>query len=519
VQRLALALVITAAVLAAGITKIADLDFWWHLKTGQWIVANHSIPRTDFFSYTAFGREYVDHEWLFQVVQYGTYAALGPGGIALLKCLIVALTLIIVAFYAMQRGVDPLLAGGLALLSIAGGVTRFIERPEIFSTLFAVLTFICCDSYVRARDWRWLLPLPLIYIVWSNVHAALIVGLLIQLFFIRSMPQVIAFIASIAASCLNPFGYRVFIVPFELTRIIDSGVLNNEEWRHPTLLKVPFYFLALAITALLLARSRKLAHIGVAIFLAYISLKYIRSVGMFCVFVPLLVADQAAMLSRVWRNALAAVGTVALLIILTIYFPFQRGFGEASYFPDGIARFTKQRDLRGHMLNSYGFGGYLIWTLCPERRIFIDGRNEVYLPLLLRLKAARADSRAWNALLRDYTIEYALLEYVDDLERVTTIDASGKAKTGFAPVTTTRFPRNRWALLYWDDDGMVFVKRDGVNSTAGEYDAIFPEGRGYQHVLVESGAVDRARVIAQLQRKIVEDPKCKRAKILLAQNR
>lgn len=516
-QRLALALVISAAVLAAGVTKIADLDFWWHLKTGELIVSNHAVPRTDVYSYTAFGREYVDHEWLFQVIEYGTYAAFGPAGIALLKCLLVAATLIIVALYAVQRGVDPLLACGLAFLSIAGGITRFIERPELFSTLFAVLTFIGSDSYTRSRDWRWLLPLPFICALWSNLHAAVIVGLVIQLFFMRSLPQVFAFLASIAASCLNPFGYRVFTVPFELTRIIDSGVLDNEEWRHPTLAKAPFYFLALAITAVLLVRSRRLAHIGVAIFLAYVSLKYIRSVGMFSIFVPLLVADEAAVLSRMWRNVLAAVGVVSLTIVLTVYFPFQRGFGEASYFPDGIARFTKLRDLRGHMLNSYGFGGYLIWTLYPERRVFIDGRNEVYLPLLQRLKSARADSRAWIALLRDYNIDYALLEYVDDLDRVTTIDTAGRATISFAPMTVTRFPRSRWALIDWDDDGMVFVRRGGSNATAGEYDAVYPEGRGYQRQLVQSGAVDRARAIAQLQRKIAEDPRCRRAKILLAQ--
>ncbi|HEV8659976.1 MAG TPA: hypothetical protein VGS96_15325 [Thermoanaerobaculia bacterium] len=516
-QRLALALVITAAVLATGLTKIADLDFWWHLRTGQLIVSNHAVPRTDVYSYTAFGREYIDHEWLFQVIQYATYATFGPAGIALLKCLIIAATLIIVAVYAMSRGVAPILAGGMAFLSIAGGITRFIERPELFSTLFAVLTFICCDSYSRSRDWRWLVPLPLICALWSNLHAAVIVGLLIQLFFIRSMPQVIAFGASIAAGCLNPFGYRVFTVPFELTRIIESGVLNNEEWRHPTLVKAPFYFLALAVTAVLLARSRKLANIAVAIFLAYISLKYIRSVGMFSVFVPLLIAEDAAPLSKIWRYALAAVGAISLAVILILYFPFQRGFGEASYFPDGIARFTKQRDLRGHMLNSYGFGGYLIWTLYPERRVFIDGRNEVYLPLLERLKVARADSRAWNALLHDYQIEYALLEYVDDLDRVTTLDAAGRATISFAPMTVTRFPRSRWALVYWDDDGMVFIKRGGINATAGEYDAVFPEGGGYQRSLVQEGVVERARAIAQLQRKIAEDPRCRRARMLLAQ--
>ncbi|HSP13845.1 MAG TPA: hypothetical protein VLV78_03725 [Thermoanaerobaculia bacterium] len=521
-RKLLLAAAIAAAVLAAGLTRIADLDFWWHLRTGQLIVATHSIPTTDVYSYTAFGHEYVDHEWLFQVMQYATYSAFGPAGIALLKCLLFAATLIVVAFYAVDRGVDPVVAGGLAFLSIAGGITRFIERPELFSTLFAVLTYICADSFLRTRDWRWLAALPVICAVWSNVHAAVIVGLIIQLLFVRSLAQGVALATSVAASCLNPFGYRVLTVPFELTRIINSGVLDNQEWRHPALEKVPFYFVTLLLTGILLVSrfeirdSRFVARIGVAAFLAYISLRYVRNVGLFSVFMPMLVAEEAARLRGAWRNAVAALGVIALGIVLTIYFPFERGFGEARYFPDDVVRFVKSRDLRGHMLNSYSFGGYLIWNLYPERRVFIDGRNEVYLPLMQRLKSARADSRAWNALLRDYAIDYALLEYVDEPDRITTIDSTGRAITSFAPFTVSRFPRARWALVDWGDNGMVFVRRGGPNSTDGEYDAIFPEGRGYQQHLVASGAVDRARVIAQLQRKIAEDPECMRARWLLA---
>lgn len=523
-QRFVLALAILAAVLAGGVTKIADLDFWWHLKAGELIVKERAIPRTDVFSFTAAGREYIDHEWLFQVVQYAIYAAAGPMGIALMKCLIVALTLTLAAFYIVRRGVDPLVAGGLAMLSLAGGITRFIERPEMFSALFAVLTFIVLDSYARTRDWRLLVWLPVICVVWANVHAAVIVGLIIQIFFLRSMAQAAALGASMAASCINPFGFRVLTVPFELTRIIDSGVLNNEEWRHPTFMKAPFYFVALALVVVLLMRGWRripLAHAAVAVFLAYISLKYIRNVGLFCTFVPLVIEGQASRLTRAWRWALTATGAIAIVVVLTVYFPFERGVGEASYFPDRIASFVRERGLRGPMLNSYGFGGYLIWRLYPERRVFIDGRNEVYLPLLERLKASRSDSRAWSSLLHDYAIDYALLEYVDDLDRVTTFDAAGRMRMSFAPISATRFPRARWALAYWDDDGMVFVKRGGANAFADDDDAVFPEGRGYQRQLVDEGVVDRARAVAQLQRKIADDPGCRRARMLLAsiQNR
>jgi hypothetical protein len=528
----ALALVITAAVFAAGFSRIADLDFWWHLQTGKVIVSTHEIPRQDIYSFTARGHEYIDHEWLFQILIFIIYSHFGPVGIAIAKCLVISATFVIAALYAVRRGAPPIAVGGITLLAIAGGITRFIERPEVFSTLFAVLTYVLLDRHDRTGDRRPLLALPLLCALWANIHAAVIVGLVIQVLFIIGgqapspvppsrqarapvLHLVLTLLASVLATGLNPYGYRVLLVPFELTRIINSGVLNNEEWRNPTFIKTPFFFVALLLTVIALIRPFRPVNVLIGAFLAYVSLRYIRNVGLFCAFVPILTAPSLAQFRKAWTAITAPLGAVALAVVLAIYFPFQRGVGEASYFPDGLVRYTREKDLRGNMLNSYGFGGYLIWTLWPERLIFIDGRNEVFLPLLQRLAVARRDSRAWNALLIDYTIEYALVDYIDELERVTSIGADGKTTTTLVPVTNTRFPRSRWALVHWDDDGMIFVKRNGVNAQATEYTAIYPEGRGYQKLMIESGAVDRSLVLAELQRKLLEDPQSRRARALL----
>jgi hypothetical protein len=502
-----LALAITAAVFAAGFCRIADLDFWWHLQTGKQIAASGDIPRQDIYSYTARGREYIDHEWLFQLSQYGLWSAFGAAGVAAAKCIVFSAVFALAALYGVRLGAHPLAVFGMTLLAIAGGVTRLIERPEMFTLLFAVLTFILLDR----GDRRALVALPLICALWANIHAAVIVGLVIQALYVlitRRWVPLLTLAASAAAALLNPFGYRVLTVPFELTRIISSGVVNNEEWRHPTFLKTPFFFVALAATLVALIRPARPFHIVVAAFLAFISLRYIRNVGLFCAFVPMLTAPALERLRGRWIGAVAAAGAASLAFILFAYYPFQRGVGEASYFPDGLARYTIRNDLRGNMLNSYGFGGYLIWTLWPGRPVFIDGRNEVYLPLMQRIVAARRDSRAWNALLADYRIEYALLEYVAEFERVTIVGGGTK----LAAVSSTRFPRSRWALVEWDDDGMIFVKRNGVNPIRGEYTAVQPEAW-------EIGP--RATAISELERKLAEDPGCLRARRLLAmaQNR
>src|SRR4029078_7762692 len=71
--------------------KIADLDFWWHLKTGQIIVQQKQFQYQEIYSFTCPGRPYVDHEWLFQVFQYLAFAAAGITGVILLKCAILIL--------------------------------------------------------------------------------------------------------------------------------------------------------------------------------------------------------------------------------------------------------------------------------------------------------------------------------------------------------------------------------------------------------------------------------------------
>jgi hypothetical protein len=532
VSRGALVVVIAAAVAAAfgaGLCKVADLDFWWHLETGELIAKTGQIPREDVFSFTAQGREYIDHEWLFQLSQFWIYEAFGPAGIAVAKSLLIALTLSIAGWYALRRGAGSIASIGLLFLSVAGGITRFIERPEIFTILFAVITWVLLDEFVRSGDRRLLIAIPLIAALWANVHAAVIVGIAIQglvaaaLFFEerrRFVPVAVTGVASIIACLANPFGYRVLTVPFELTRIIESGVVNNEEWRSPDLYKTPVFFLLCAMTAaflILAAREGRWRSIFVGVFLGYISLRYIRNVNLFSTFVPLLIAPEVASLRKTWKGVLFAVGAAFLLLVLTVRYPFERGFGVASYFPDRIAAWVEREDLRGHMMNSYGMGGYLIWALYPERQIFIDGRNEVFLPLMERLVAARSDSRAWSALLREYQIEYAILEYVDTLDRVTTIGRDGKVTQSLAPISATRFPRSRWALVYFDDDGMIFIRRDGVNRglLGHEYTAVYPEGAGYQRFQMESGAVDRERAAAELHRKLAEDPASRRAAALL----
>jgi hypothetical protein len=533
-------LIIAIVVFLFSFFKIADLDFWWHLKTGQIIIEQKQFQYQEIYSFTCAGRPYVDHEWLFQVFQYLAFAAAGPAGVILFKCAILILIYLLITKFLIKKELNLWVVTSLILLSLAGGRTRFIERPEIFTELFLVISYLCIEGYMSTKNWKRLVPLIPLFLLWANIHAAVILGLVFQSIVVGGLilekildaqgypvfhepePKEIGILISVLIACvlitgINPNGFTVLKVPFELTSIIESGLLNNQEWQQPPAWRLPFFYLSVLLTGFLFvsnARRLHLIHFLTASFLGYISLKYVRNIALFSIMMPLLVWPYLSTIP--WKKAFIPLWA-AILIWTFGFSPFEFGSGIASYFPDQIARFTKEKDLRGHMLNSYAFGGYLIWSLYPERKVFIDGRNEVYLPLLKEVVHARADSRLWEALLEKYSIEYSLLNYLDDLEELTTFDAKNNPVITYAPFSSTHFPRARWALVYWDDDGMILVKRNGMNAalTKLEYTSIFPEGSAYMQMLVHSKKIDKGRSVEELQRKLKEDPDCKRAKKLL----
>jgi hypothetical protein len=545
-RNLSLYLIITTAVAATALFRIADLDFFWHLKTGDVILKTHEFQRTEIYSFTAAGREYIDHEWLFQVVISLFYSAFGPAGVIILKTIILATLYSLTTKFLLQEGATFPAVIGIQFLSLCGGLQRMVERPEIFTGLFFVITFLLVHSFLRKERLISLLILPPIFVVWSNFHAAVILGLVLLFcfcagLFLETLAKRSGFpayyaaeprkqsmlwatlVVCVLATLINPYGYRVLTVPFELTSIINSGLLRNEEWQAPSPFTLPFYYISvLVLFTVMLMNFRRLSivHAMLAIFFAYISMKYIRNTGLFCWLMPLFISPYVSEFSakKVVTNGLAVFSAISLTYILTVSFPFERGFGIASYFPQGIAQFTKEKKLQGNMLNSYAMGGYLIWSLYPERKIFIDGRNEVYLPLLKEIVKSRADSRLWNKLLADHKIEYALLNYVDDLEEVTYMGANGEMQKTYMPFSETHFPRLKWAMVYWDDVGMILVKRKGINSDLVnlEYKQTYPEGDKYMEALLLNGRISREVAQAELKRKLKEDPNCERAKRLLS---
>src|SRR3989338_11480858 len=137
-----LVLILLFAVLVISqINTIVDADLWCHLKTGEYIVKNFDIPRTDIFSYTIGNQPWIDHEWLSQVLFYLIFAKFGWIGLNTLKAIVISLCFFIPLLFIISKYKKIIYAIFFILLSVLAFNYRSFLRPEIFSYLLLCAVF------------------------------------------------------------------------------------------------------------------------------------------------------------------------------------------------------------------------------------------------------------------------------------------------------------------------------------------------------------------------------------------
>lgn len=169
-------------------------DFWVHLKFGEWIASNRTLPEREPFSpYTDKQSPLFDSMWLSQVGYHGLFrggSSLSGGGdrqrfeggveaIRIVHCLaaIVALGLFGLAYRRTADSV-PWAIGGMAavFLLMSGALTT--QRPQLFGlACFAWLLCLIGRSTVSRRV---LLLVPLVMVLWANLHGSFVVGFVLQ---------------------------------------------------------------------------------------------------------------------------------------------------------------------------------------------------------------------------------------------------------------------------------------------------------------------------------------------------
>jgi hypothetical protein len=506
-------IVVAAAVAGAvlGLFEIANTSIGWHLAGGDWILSNRSFVHTDPFSFTSGGAPWIDHEWLFQVGVSIAHSLAGPTALVALRALTIAFLAVLLLVVGTRSGLSPAAALVLSLVCIASARGRFFVRPELVTLLIVPATVWLFLSRAQRSSWFWLAALAGLMVVGANAHGGvlvvppLLVGILAAEVFQMAVAgrwdrgTLISGLAGIAiavcALLVNPYGWRLFTVPIRLSHLVNLDHIPNPEWISPSPAQAPFLYVALASAVLVLAlRERRLSYWALLLMSSALALRHIRNVGLFFVLLPLAVAPALA----TWRaltadrdgdrhdqqraNLLAVVAVSVLVLSLAIAPRPRFGIGFArDYYPDSACSFLDAENLPTEQLyNDVRFGGYLIHRYGPERQVFQDDRNEIHEPLLLRIWGIfrSSDVGAWSNLLADYGADTALVRYHPPI-RVS--DPAGN-DLGLRGFSTLWFPNREWALVYWDDVAMVFVRRP--NASIGllerhEYKVLRPDDLSY----------------------------------------
>ena len=489
-SRIPTTIVVTAALAGAvlGLFEIANTSIGWHLATGDWILANRAFVHADPFSFTSGGAPWIDHEWLFQVGVSIVHSCGGPTALVALRALTIATLAVLLLVVGVRSGLSPAAALVLSLGCVASARGRFFVRPELVTLLIVPTALWLFLRRGQRSSAIWLVALAGLMVVGANAHGgALVVPILLVGIFIAEIVQMalaknwhrgtvisglVGIATAVGALLINPYGWHLFTVPVRLGHLVNLDHIPNPEWISPSLAQAPILYAALAATVVVLAlRERRLAYWALLLMVSVLALRHIRNVGLFFVLLPLIVAPALA----TWRsltadrdgdrhsqrraNLLAVVAVSALALSLAIAPRPRFGLGFAQdYYPDSACSFLDEESLPTDQLyNDVRFGGYLIHRYGPEQKVFQDDRNEIHEPLLRQIWKIfqSSDIGAWSDLLAGHHADTALVRYHPPI-RVT--DPAGN-DLGLRGFSTLWFPNRDWALVYWDDVAMVFVRR------------------------------------------------------------
>ena len=167
-------------------TLLGDCDTGWHIRTGEWIVANGWVPLHDVFSFTKPGAPWYAWEWLSDVLFAKLYALGGLQAVVIFAILLISATFGAL-FLLLRRKANPIVAIAVTILAVAASSIHFVARPHLFTLLFLVLFYAALE---QVRDGRTrllgvpiLAALPAITVVWTNLHGGFFVGALMILIY------------------------------------------------------------------------------------------------------------------------------------------------------------------------------------------------------------------------------------------------------------------------------------------------------------------------------------------------
>lgn len=453
--------------------KIQDPDVWWHIRTGELIWANRAVPTSDPFSFTSLGQPWIAHEWLSDLILFGVFTHLGFIGIILLRAALIG-AMFWAIYVLVSRKLDNV-PGALVVTALCGvaGLQLWSPRPQLFTYPLLAMLLLILQKPSQRRIW---LAVPM-FCLWSNLHGAWLFGFVVMAMILtdaavtairegkpgdaRRMGLVCACSLVVVLAGPSPLERLLYPLDYFTGRIATKYVT---EFRSPDfwdLTTLPYEALLIGLAALLYLgrKPMRLSEWALLLLTVHLSLHSVRHVPLFSIIAaPIMGMQLQGALERHkikpgWRAAwgerresrlLNAV--ILLMLPALLWAKLPKANDEAhcvmgEHFPMAASRFLSEqaRIGNGKLLNSYDWGGYLIFHLYPKYLVSLDGRADVHrLHMTKQLEGLEELSPRWEDQLRELNPDVVLWPTAKPLA-----------------VLLRRDPD--WRIIYEDKTAVVFV--------------------------------------------------------------
>lgn len=466
--------------LFAGAQKLfRDSDAGWHIRTGESILAAHALPHADPYSFTRSGQPWFAWEWGSDVLMGAAYGAAGLSGVACLYALAIGTSVWL--WFRLNWVLDGnfLIACLFAGPMLSTTNIHWLARPHVLSWLFLLTAIVAAEKVgqaIRLPGPRYFVAAGAFTALWANIHASFFFAPMICAVYAigyalrpliwnldtstelrRARWFGIAAMVCSCASLLNPYGWQLHL--HLLSYLGDSdlmariGEFQSFNFHAEGAMQIALTLGLAMLGAVLALGQKQLPRFLLASTLIFAALRSARGLPLVgLVLLPFANAAIARALASAkelrpafrravdsflaYSNGLRAIDTgfsglalaplAAVLLFATLRLPAiaaNTGF-PPDQFPVAAAVEVDKLPPEARILAPDKFGGYLIYRFHGTRKVFFDGRSDLYGSEFLKQYARLTQLRpGWRTQLDEFGFTHALLP--TDYSLVPALEALG----------------------------------------------------------------------------------------------
>jgi len=389
------------------ILHTADLGRF--IQNGHQIMqGNTDVFNSNYYSYTMPQQPFINHHWGTGLIYFWVWTLFGFTGLSYFNISLYTASLAIL-FLLARRVSSTWVSSIVFLAALPLWSLRSEVRPESLSVFFlSIIIGICFLN--RGKASRYVFCLPLIMLIWLNCHIFFIFGFgVIAAFTLNALLNsnkkgarnyFIVLGLCVIALFINPNGIKGALVLLTIFNNYGYTVIENQsiwfmknrfgDWIY-TYIEILVASLSLVFVGLLYNRIplKKWLFPGlILLFFIALAFKFNRAIPLLgFMLIPLV----SFLIQSILNNGSSKLRWVGPCVIILSILPIKTAFSSNAYTPlkrnfgvglapqsTNLALFLRANSIQGPIFNNYDIGGYLIFSIFPSQRIFVDNRPEAY---------------------------------------------------------------------------------------------------------------------------------------------